>query len=318
MGKKSVFILVFIILLTVVVLWFKRCSGDSKLPDRIAVVDTLYIDNQVPVVPIDKEVSDVPAVGMIEKVRELKPVRQEKKTTAKVNEYSSEEIIEVESVDEPVISPAREEKPAEVKEDPVTVVKENEPQKEVDQQACKIWNPKLHLKTNVIGWGMGMMNLAVELDFSQHWSFQLPVYYSAWNYFETTVKFRTFAVQPELRFWSSEDHQGLFAGAHMGMAYYNVAWGGEYRYQDHDRKTPAVGGGLSVGYRKSLGKGNRWNVECLLGVGVYSLHYDKFYNTSNVKEGLMVETVKKTFVGIDQASVSFSYSFDLSKKGGQR
>ena len=32
----------------------------------------------------------------------------------------------------------------------------------------------------------------------------------------------------------------------------------------------------------------------------------------------MIESIKKTYWGIDQAAVSFSYSFDLKKKGGKR
>ena len=41
----------------------------------------------------------------------------------------------------------------------------------------------LYLKTNAIGWGMGVSNIAVEIDFGKRWSAQLPIYYSAVNYF---------------------------------------------------------------------------------------------------------------------------------------
>ena len=50
---------------------------------------------------------------------------------------------------------------------------------------------------------------------------------------------------------------------------------------------------------------------------MYSLHYDKFHNTPRTKDGLLVESVKKTYWGIDQAAVSFSYAFDLKRKGGR-
>lgn len=50
----------------------------------------------------------------------------------------------------------------------------------------------------------------------------------------------------------------------------------------------------------------------------HTRHYDKFHNTPNTKDGLMIESIKKTYWGIDQAAVSFSYSFDLKKKGGKR
>src|SRR5690554_7135701 len=92
------------------------------------------------------------------------------------------------------------------------------------------WNRKLHLKTNAIGLGMAIANVAAEVDLAKHWSFTLPVYYSAWDYFKSTIKFRTFALQPEFRYWLSEENDGFFAGAHFGLAYYNFAFDGDYRY----------------------------------------------------------------------------------------
>ncbi len=180
------------------------------------------------------------------------------------------------------------------------------------------WHRTLSVKTNALGLGLAIANAAVEIDLCKHWSFNLPVYYSAWNYFTPTVKFRTFAVQPEMRYWFSEKNlrnDGLFVGAHFGLAYYNIATDGEYRTQDHDGTSPAFGGGLSVGYRMPISKNNRWKVEFSIGAGAYSLHYDKFHNYHN---GFLVSTEKKTYIGIDQASVSFSYTFDLKRKGGAR
>ncbi len=161
---------------------------------------------------------------------------------------------------------------------------------------------------------MAIANAAVEVDLCKHWSLNLPVYYSAWDYFSSTVKFRTFCIQPEVRYWLSKANDGWFTGAHLGLASYNIATDGEFRKQDHDGKSPALGGGLSVGYRFPISKDNRWKLELSVGAGVYKLHYDKFRNRPN---GLLVTTEKKTYFGIDQASVSFSYTFDL-KKGGLR
>jgi hypothetical protein len=58
-------------------------------------------------------------------------------------------------------------------------------------------------------------------------------------------------------------------------------------------------------------------VEFSLGAGGYTCYYDKFHNTPDVKDGLMVESVKRTYWGIDQAAISLAYSFDLGK-GGKR
>lgn len=180
------------------------------------------------------------------------------------------------------------------------------------------WERKLYVKTNALGLGLAIANAAVEIDLCKHWSFNLPVYYSAWDYFSETIKFRTLAVQPEIRYWFSEKNlcnDGWYLGAHFGLAYYNIATDGEYRTQDHDGTSPALGGGLAVGYRMPISRNNRWKMEFSIGAGAYKLHHDKFRNYHN---GLLVYTEKKTYIGIDQASVSFSYTFDLKRKGGAR
>lgn len=175
-----------------------------------------------------------------------------------------------------------------------------------------------HLKSNLLGLGMGVANVAFEIDMAKHWSFSLPVYYSAWNYFTSTIKFRTFAVQPEFRYWPSRKNNGFFAGGHFGMAFYNLAVNGDYRYQDHRRETPALGGGVSVGYRLPMSKNKRWQVEFVVGAGAYKLHYDKFYNNSHTTQGLIAGSDRKTYWGVDQAAISFTYAFHLGKEGGSR
>ena len=209
-----------------------------------------------------------------------------------------------------------------------TVVVESK-QKEVNTQETIVtadaikhdvekWSHKMYLKTNVLGLGLGIANATIEVDLAKHLSFALPVYYSAWDYFKTTIKFRTLATLPELRYWVFKNNNGFFTGAHFGLAYYNLAFDGDYRFQDHNRETPAIGGGISLGYRLPISKNNRWQLEFSIGAGVYPLYYDKFYNTINTKDGLMIESLKKTYWGIDQAAISFSYAFDLEKKGGKR
>ncbi len=180
------------------------------------------------------------------------------------------------------------------------------------------WGGKLYVKTNTLGLGLAIVNAGIEIDLCKHWSFNLPIYYSAWDYFSETIKFRTLAVQPELRYWFSEknlQNDGWYLGTHFGLAYYNIATDGEYRTQDHDGTSPALGGGLAVGYRLPISKNNRWKMEFSIGAGAYKLHHDKFRNYPG---GLLVNTEKKTYIGIDQASVSFSYTFDLKRKGGAR
>ena len=223
--------------------------------------------------------------------------------------YYTEKPIDHQPIDSIVVEPKAVVDVVEIKPDTTPIVTPVVP--EVEE-----WTRKLHIKTNAIGLGMGIANVAAEIDLAKHWSFSFPVYYSAWDYFKTTIKFRTFSVQPELRYWLSENSDGFFAGAHFGLAYYNFAFDGDYRYQDHNRETPSLGGGVSVGYRLPISKNGCWWMELSLGAGAYSRHYDKFHNTPNTKDGLMIESVNMPYWGIDQAAVSFSYSFDL-KKGGK-
>lgn len=181
--------------------------------------------------------------------------------------------------------------------------------REVVPALSDAWSPAIHIKTNAIGWGMMMANVAVEIDLSPRISFSVPVYYSACDYFTSTVKFRMLGTQPELRFWPLREHR-FFAALHFGVASYNLALGGDWRIQDHNGNSPAIGGGVNLGYRIPLGRSGRWNVEFSLGAGVYKAYYDKFRNERN---GVRSSTVRKTFIGLDNAAVSFSYMFDLKK-----
>lgn len=169
----------------------------------------------------------------------------------------------------------------------------------------------LLLKTNAIGWGLAITNIGIEFDFAKHWSISVPVLYSAHNYFTSTIKFRTLATQPEIRYWLKEDNTGFFAGAHFGVGSYNIATNGIKRYQDHNGNTPALGGGISIGYRLPISKNDKWALEFTVGAGGYKLCYDTFYN---VKNGRLIETVNKTYWGLDNAAINVSYRFDLKKR----
>lgn len=177
------------------------------------------------------------------------------------------------------------------------------------------WQRQLRFGTDAVGWALLQVNLEPEIDFYPHWSFGVPIYYSAWNYFRSDIKFRTFALMPEFRYWLKPDFEGVYFGAHFGMAYYNYAFGKEWRYQDHDRRSPALGGGISVGYRMALDSQKRWNVTFSAGAGAYRLKYDKFRNEEN---GKRYDIISRTYWGVDHVSVTFSWSFGLCRKGGDK
>lgn len=172
----------------------------------------------------------------------------------------------------------------------------------------------IYIKTNMPAWVMLWTNVAGEIDCAPHWSAAMSVYYSGFNYFTGCVKFRTLTLMPEARYWFRRSNSGFFVGAHAGVAWYNVAFGGDRRYQDHDGNTPALGGGLNAGFRFNL-RNPRWKIEVSVGAGVYRLDYDVFRNHHN---GLMTDRVRRTFFGVDNAAVSICYTFGIKGKGGRR
>lgn len=175
------------------------------------------------------------------------------------------------------------------------------------------WNRKLTIKTNIAGFALLIGNAAVEIDLSRHLSLNLPVYYSALDYFKPTVKFRTLATQPELR-WNFGRPDGLFIGSHFGLAYFNFATGGKYRIQTLDGDEPLIGGGLNIGYRIPLSKDRKWKLELGVGAGAYRFNRDKFFNETN---GAKAGSERGTYIGVDNASISLSYSFDLKRRNAE-
>ena len=180
------------------------------------------------------------------------------------------------------------------------------------------WLNTLNVKTNAIGIVLGIFNFAIEFDVAEHMSVSMPLYYSAWNYTKSTIKFRCLNFQPELRYWERSSKEGFFAGAHLGVSSYNFAFDGDYRFQDHNGVTPAVGAGVALGYRLPISSDHRWQMEFSLGAGAYALNFDVFKNTPNVKKGELLGSQRMTYVGLDQAQVSFVYAFDFKNIGGRR
>lgn len=218
---------------------------------------------------------------------------------------------------EPVVVEVKEPEP--VQEVVVEEMVEEVPDTTADDD---VWTRHLYLKTNMPAWFMLWTNIAVEVDIAKHWSFTLPIYYSGFNYFKHTLKWRTLTFQPEFRYWFKPDNTGPFIGAHFGLGWYNAAFDGEYRYQDHYKHTPAVGGGVAFGWRFYFCRNHRWQMEATIGAGIYKLDYDLFENRYN---GLLTGRRQRTFFGIDQAALTISYRFDLDKrpsvpaqKGGEK
>ena len=181
----------------------------------------------------------------------------------------------------------------------------------VPEPVPEYWTRKIYIKTNAPAWLMLWVNAAFEIDLAPHWSFAVPVYYSGWNYFTSKLKFRTFSVVPEVRWWPRKDNMGFFLNGHLGLNQFNYAKGGDWRYQTWHGHSPALGGGVGIGYRWYFCKNHRWSIEASVGAGIYHLDYSIFENIHN---GLIVGRRIRTFYGIDQAALSFVYSFGVQRK----
>ena len=182
------------------------------------------------------------------------------------------------------------------------------------QTETEKYSPIVELKVNSLSLPLLVANVGVEVAPLPHFSVSLPAYYTALDWFSETVKFRVLGVQPEVRYWLSNDFRGLFFNLHCTFAYYNVAWGGDYRYQDHARKSPTLGGGLGIGYKVALDKDSPWGLEFGIGGGALPLHYDYYYNIHN---GRLAGEDTHTYWGVDQAFVSFTYRLGNSKQSGK-
>lgn len=139
---------------------------------------------------------------------------------------------------------------------------------------------RFYIKTNALALGMLVPNVCAEVEIpGTRLSVNIPVYYTGLDWFHHTSKFRILGALPELRY---NFHNGLYLGVHAALAWYNFAFGGDWRYQDAGGDSPAWGGGLSVGYKLAPFKSvPQLGLEFNAGAGVYSLRYDKFYNEIN-------------------------------------
>lgn len=181
------------------------------------------------------------------------------------------------------------------KEQEETVVK---PKKELHPK--KTSERYMALKTNIAYDAIAVPNLAFEIQCSKHISLELPVMFSGWD-ISGKHAVRTFAVQPEGRWWLEKAGTGHFFGIHAHMALFNVKWD-ENRYQNTDR--PLLGAGVSYGYKIPFS--THWGAEFTLGAGYANMKYNTYYNIDN---GALIETKSRSYWGITRLGLSLSYHF---------
>lgn len=154
------------------------------------------------------------------------------------------------------------------------------------------------LKTNLAGWALVVTNVAAEYRFADHWSVDVPLYYSCWTT-APKYRFRTLAAQPSLRYWLSPEWKGHFFGVHVTAGQFNVSVGSDTRYQDTDGM---YGAGLDYGYAFKFSE--RWGLEFNIGAGYINTRYNAYYNVDN---GALFNTATKNYWGITRCGISLIY-----------
>lgn len=162
----------------------------------------------------------------------------------------------------------------------------------------------LGVKTNIAAWAGTIMNVAADVQVSEHFSVELPVLWCPW-YVSDKHAVKTFTIQPEARYWLSKPGEGHFFGVHAHIGWFNVKWNRD-RYQDTDR--PLLGAGISYGYLLPFNA--HWAGEFTLGAGYANMRYDTYYNIDN---GARIDTRTKNYWGITRVGLSVVYRFNLKK-----
>lgn len=160
------------------------------------------------------------------------------------------------------------------------------------------------VKTNLAAWAGTIMNLAADVQVSEHISVELPVLWCPW-YVGSKHAVKTFTIQPEARYWLSKPGEGHFLGVHAHVGRYSVKWN-HNRYQDTDR--PLLGAGISYGYLLPFNE--HWAGEFTLGAGYANMRYCTYYNMDN---GARIDTRTKNYWGITRVGLSVVYRFNLKK-----
>lgn len=162
----------------------------------------------------------------------------------------------------------------------------------------------LGVKTNLAAWAGTILNAAVDVQVSDHFSVELPVLWCPW-YVSDQHAIKTFTIQPEARYWLAKPGAGHFFGLHAHVGWFNVRWNRD-RYQDTDR--PLLGAGISYGYLLPFNE--HWAGEFTLGAGYANMRYDTYYNIDN---GARIDTRTKNYWGITRVGISVVYRFHLKK-----
>jgi len=159
------------------------------------------------------------------------------------------------------------------------------------------------LKTNLAALGLLVANLGVEFSFGHGFSLDLPFYYSPYD-ITSQFRVRVLGTQPELRYWFRRDRpgEGHFVGLNGTVSGFNISFPRSDRFQDPEHAL--WGMGLSYGYALNFSADKHWGLEFNVGAGYMNYHLDTF---RNVRNGKLLRTEKKDYLGITRIGLSLTY-----------
>ena len=273
---------------------FKTVNTPHNHPDLGDIVVSSY--SSLPLLKqMEEDVSKSLPAEKEQKTEEITPVVVEKETEPVREEQEiKEEIQQAEQQATPVQQ--------EVKSD---LERTDQPmQTDKSVSAPQTSSRYVAVKTNLAAWAGTIMNLAADVQVSEHFSVELPVLWCPW-YVSDKHAVKTCTIQPEARYWLSKPGKGHFFGVHAHVGWCNVKWNRD-RYQDTDR--PLLGAGISYGYLLPFNA--HWAGEFTLGAGYANMRYDTYYNIDN---GARIDTRTKNYWGITRVGLSVVYRFNLKK-----
>ncbi len=271
---------------------FKTVNTPHNHPDLGDIVVISY-SSLPPLKQMEEDVSKSLPAEKEQKTEEITPVVVEKETEPVREEQEIKE--EIQQVEQQV-TPVQQQ----VKSEPEQTDKPMQTDESVS--APQTSSRYVAVKTNLAAWVGTIMNLAADVQVSEHFSVELPVLWCPWHV-SSKHAVKTFTIQPEGRYWLARPGKGHFFGVHAHIGWFNVKWNRD-RYQDTSR--PLLGAGISYGYLLPLGE--HWAGEFTLGAGYANLKYNTYYNIGN---GARIDTRTKNYWGITRVGISVVYRFNL-------
>jgi len=119
---------------------------------------------------------------------------------------------------------------------------------------------RLALKTNAIDWLTLSPNLSLEARLNRHFTLDIGIVGNPIKITIADIRFNTFRVQPELRYWFNRPMARHFMGfALLGGIY-------DTQFRSHYYSGDAYAAGFTYGYALVLNR--HWNMEFTAGVGL--------------------------------------------------